>query len=219
MPSECFLNLPEEKRRRILTAAQDELTRVTYDELSINRIVKEAGIPRGSFYTYFQGKDDLVEYMMGDYCRMLEHMLDRMFQAGNADVFDAARQAVVSTLAFCGQDGQETLYRNLFSCMRINPRFSFERMLYNDRTFVELCLPYASRSGLQDASDGGVAVLLDLLIGLVRNTVARIFAEPERREKHLADFETKLAIIRGGAIWGAQGQAFYGEEEKCQNLA
>ena len=71
MASERFLNLPEEKKQRIIAAAREELSRVPYDALSINRIIKEAGIPRGSFYDYFADKDDLIEYLMGDYCRMM----------------------------------------------------------------------------------------------------------------------------------------------------
>ena len=77
MASERFLNLPEEKKRRIINAAREELSSVPYDELSINRIVKAAGIPRGSFYDYFADKDDLIEYLMGDYCRMMEQMLEK----------------------------------------------------------------------------------------------------------------------------------------------
>ena len=75
MASERFLNLPEEKKQRIINAAREELSSVPYDALSINRIVKAAGIPRGSFYDYFADKDDLIEYLMGDYCRMMEQML------------------------------------------------------------------------------------------------------------------------------------------------
>ena len=45
MASERFLNLPEEKKQRIIAAARDELSRVPYDALSINRIIKEAVEP------------------------------------------------------------------------------------------------------------------------------------------------------------------------------
>ena len=50
MPSERFLHLPEEKKMRIIKAALKEFARVSYDEISINRIIQDAGIPRGSFY-------------------------------------------------------------------------------------------------------------------------------------------------------------------------
>ena len=64
MPSTTFYNLPEEKRERLMAAARAEFLRVPYEDASINRIIREAGIPRGSFYMYFTDKEDLVRYLM-----------------------------------------------------------------------------------------------------------------------------------------------------------
>ena len=49
MPTERFLKLPEEKRRRILEAAFDNFCRCPASKVSINSIIREAGISRGSF--------------------------------------------------------------------------------------------------------------------------------------------------------------------------
>ncbi|MBU9744860.1 TetR/AcrR family transcriptional regulator [Lachnospiraceae bacterium ASD3451] len=62
MPTSTFENLPPPKKERIIEAAIDEFARYRYSDASINRIVKAAGIPRGSFYQYFSGKEDL--YML-----------------------------------------------------------------------------------------------------------------------------------------------------------
>ena len=61
MPTQRFFKLKEEKRRLILEAAAHEFSRVPYSAASINQIIKEADISRGSFYTYFEDKQDLVE--------------------------------------------------------------------------------------------------------------------------------------------------------------
>ena len=53
MPSQTFQNLSEEKKQRIFGAIYSELLRVPFPEMSINQIIKNAGIPRGSFYQYF----------------------------------------------------------------------------------------------------------------------------------------------------------------------
>lgn len=66
MPKDTFLNLPEQKRRRIFEAAVDEFAEKRFTEASINSIVKAAGIPRGSFYQYFADKEDLYLYMLGE---------------------------------------------------------------------------------------------------------------------------------------------------------
>ncbi len=63
MATERFEKLSDDKKKRILTAAREEFARVPYEEASINQIIKNAGISRGSFYTYFEDKNDLLQYV------------------------------------------------------------------------------------------------------------------------------------------------------------
>ena len=62
MPTKRFLNLPSEKRERVIQAAIYEFSGKGIDETDIAAVVKRAGIPRGSFYQYFSDKDDLIIY-------------------------------------------------------------------------------------------------------------------------------------------------------------
>lgn len=62
MPTQTFFHLPEEKQQRLLEAARVEFSRVPLNEASIAQIVKLAGISRGSFYQYFEDKEDLYFY-------------------------------------------------------------------------------------------------------------------------------------------------------------
>jgi len=64
MPKETFFNLPEAKRKAILDAALEEFAAYPYDQASVNRIVARAGIPKGSFYQYFENKKDLYLYLL-----------------------------------------------------------------------------------------------------------------------------------------------------------
>ena len=64
MPSQTFLNLDSNKQRKLLDAAMNEFSRVSYTDASINQIIQNAGISRGSFYTYFIDKDDLFSYLL-----------------------------------------------------------------------------------------------------------------------------------------------------------
>ena len=64
MPSKTFFHLPAEKRERLLLAAEGEVARVPYAEASINRMIRAAGIPRGSFYMYFRDKEELFHYLL-----------------------------------------------------------------------------------------------------------------------------------------------------------
>lgn len=63
MPTKTFLNLPDEKKRHLLECAKEEFTRNTLRDASINKIIQDAGIPRGSFYQYFEDKEDIYFYI------------------------------------------------------------------------------------------------------------------------------------------------------------
>lgn len=64
MPKPTFFNLPEAKRERIFQAALEEFAAHPYPQASLNRIVARAGIPKGSLYQYFSGKEDLFRYCL-----------------------------------------------------------------------------------------------------------------------------------------------------------
>lgn len=64
MPKQTFFNLPEEKRRLIIDLAINGFADHSYKEASISRIVKNAGIAKGSFYQYFDDKKDLYLFLI-----------------------------------------------------------------------------------------------------------------------------------------------------------
>lgn len=66
MATERFMKLSQDKKDRILNAAREEFARVPFEDASINQIIKAAGISRGSFYTYFEDKRDLLQYIFQD---------------------------------------------------------------------------------------------------------------------------------------------------------
>ncbi|HEY5731869.1 MAG TPA: TetR/AcrR family transcriptional regulator [Anaerolineales bacterium] len=64
MPKQTFFNLPEEKRKTIINAAIDEFAQHGLENGSTNRIVANSGISKGSFYQYFEDKQDVFMYLL-----------------------------------------------------------------------------------------------------------------------------------------------------------
>ena len=89
MPSSTFLNLPAEKQEKLLEAATREFSHKPFNEASINQIIKEAGIPRGSFYMYFQDKEDLFLYLIKGYMDQLLMLLEEFLLQNGGDIFRA----------------------------------------------------------------------------------------------------------------------------------
>jgi AcrR family transcriptional regulator len=97
MPKETFYNLSEEKRQRIFQAAVSEFASHKFSEASLNRIVKAAKIPWGSFYQYFEDKEDLYLYVIKE---MSKYKWDALKQAGVenmvGDFFDTIREKIAA---------------------------------------------------------------------------------------------------------------------------
>lgn len=64
MPKQTFFNLPENKRKTITNAAIDEFAEFGFEAASINRVVENSGISKGSFYQYFEDKMDVFKYLI-----------------------------------------------------------------------------------------------------------------------------------------------------------
>lgn len=80
MPKDTFLNLSEDKKNKIINAAKKEFSRVPIEEASIKNIVEEAEIARGSFYQYFESKEDLLKYILNSKAKNLEAFLKQSLQ-------------------------------------------------------------------------------------------------------------------------------------------
>jgi len=59
MPTDTFKRLPDQKKNLIIYTAVREFAEHPYDVASISNIVRKTGIAKGSFYQYFEDKQDL----------------------------------------------------------------------------------------------------------------------------------------------------------------
>ena len=101
MPKQTFLNLPEEKRETIMNAAIEEFAEYGLENASTNRIVKNSGIAKGSFYQYFEDKQDVFMHMLD----MIEQQEMEFFKnqhppEHNMDVFHYFRWMVKKGMEF-----------------------------------------------------------------------------------------------------------------------
>ncbi|HHW55324.1 MAG: TetR/AcrR family transcriptional regulator [bacterium] len=99
MPKPTFYNLKEEKKRRIFQAAVQEFASHKFSEASLNRIVKTAKIPWGSFYQYFDNKEDLYLYIIKE---LSKYKWDALEQAGvdniDGDFFNIIREKLIALI-------------------------------------------------------------------------------------------------------------------------
>jgi len=101
MPKQTFLNLPAEKRNAIVRAAVDEFAEYGFEGSSINRIVANSGISKGSFYQYFTDKMDVFKHLMNVLAsEKMEFFKGRHPPSSNMDTFEYFRWLIKAGMEF-----------------------------------------------------------------------------------------------------------------------
>lgn len=114
MPKQTFLNLPLEKQQRLLNAGFEEFSRVPASEASISNIIKIAGIPRGSFYQYFEDKFDLQAYLVMQFSQKWYEKWQQLLAENNGDFFATLSILFENILKMIADDQNSKFWKNTF---------------------------------------------------------------------------------------------------------
>lgn len=102
MPNQTFFNLPTEKQERILEISLKEFASNDYNSASMNNIIKNIGVAKGSFYRYFQNKNDLYMYLI-DYAvkKRISHISENLNPATkDFNLFENLKDIILISLKF-----------------------------------------------------------------------------------------------------------------------
>ena len=195
MPSATFFNLPEEKRRRLIDAAWEEMTAVSFDKVSINRIVQSAGISRGSFYQYFADKQDLFRFLLND--GLGEDAFSWPEEPCGGDLFEAC----LAGYDWVMERKDDSRVRQLIQLVQKNP----EMDLPMDPGFIQNVEQMAcAGTGRTDRlwEDGEVTAEdhMELLCTVVGSAILKSFRHPERTSQIRRQLCRQLMILKRGML-------------------
>ena len=88
MPTVTFMNLSQEKKDKIIKAAKKEFSRVPISEVLVKNIVEEAEIARGSFYQYFESKEDLLKFLLQEEMEKVDKFAKQSLEETKGDIFE-----------------------------------------------------------------------------------------------------------------------------------
>ena len=112
MPKSTYFNLPQKKQTRILDIAAEEFAEHPYAVASVSKIVRQAGIAKGSFYQYFEDKFDLYRTLIETGTKAKQNLLQELPSPDPAsDLFDYLKWQFLGTVIF------EVRYPNLASIL------------------------------------------------------------------------------------------------------
>lgn len=206
MPTSTFFNLPPPKRDKLLHAAAAEFACKPYGEVSINRIIQAAGIPRGSFYQYFADKTDLFRYMLTAYDKQLKAaVLESLDRCGGRPT---EIPLALYDLVLCYVRENWDRFELFIGILQKNMGLDVGQLLSLPDIVMEV-MDRADWRGLEHLTGDERLALMDLLFVSAGRALIDVFCKKLPEEESRRRLVLKLGIIRRGAA--------YKEEPLCSN--
>lgn len=198
MPTETFYHLPEEKRDRLVSAIRRELSCTPFDELSINRIVKDAGIPRGSYYQYFRNKQDLYDFVLADLGLLLIKSIGETLSRNGGDLFHALTTGFDAAAQYARTQESATLFANMLSGFGEKCRATPGRLLGCDAS-VDI-IGRIDQSRLSGDACAQLSQLVDLSLIVLLNSLIELFLDVSRAAALRDTLSVRLGFIQNGVL-------------------
>jgi AcrR family transcriptional regulator len=198
MPTERFYNLPLEKKKAIREAAVGEFSQVSFEKVSINKMIQKAGISRGSFYTYFQDKFDVLAFLFEDAAeKLLENWSECAGKCGgnlwktsedflNGSITNTKEHMLLMKNLIDSEKVFGEIYKVRQSCGSI--QCAFLEGLYNS----------VDKRDFKDQSMESFENLISMIFLELTYCMNWHFHQPEDAEKIKKIFQKKLEILQYG---------------------
>lgn len=196
MPSDTFFRLPEEKRHRLMDAAWEEFTSVRFSDASINRIIRTANIPRGSFYQYFTDKDDLFSYLVRP---LQQHFFDLARDEVEKAAGDLSRAPLAIYDRFFGSD--DVLSQNLTRCIRVircNPESEFHTLFCSPDSPITSIVDLVDTRFLAGQDPFYIREVFGLFIFVIASAIIDTLNRPDQREIIRNQLDIRVGILLRG---------------------
>ncbi|TPG68137.1 TetR/AcrR family transcriptional regulator [Brevibacillus laterosporus] len=207
MPKQTFFNLPNNKKETLINAAMKEFSRVPLFEASISNIIKDAGIPRGSFYQYFEDKEDVFFFLLNENSKRDNEKFISILKEKDGDLFDS----FIGFYHYMLIGFQNLENRNFFRNAFLNMNYKVENTLtrnvnevnYKNRLSEIMVLISTEKLNITDERE--IFHVLKIIMAVTFQNLIHNFARDLPLDESVKNYTLDLSLLKKG---------FYKEEYK-----
>lgn len=202
MPKQTFFNLSEEKKQVIITVARKEFSRVPLYEASIANIVKDADISRGSFYQYFEDKEDLFFYVLNLDAQARQKKFMSSLQSHQGDIFATMKEMFQLMLIELEDEELRSFYQNIF----LHLNYKTEKTLVNNMAHhdfnkhYEQSKPLIDTTNLNVTNEEEVFHIVQIISSVMLQNFVLKFAKELSNDEVLRNYETQMHLLKKGFL-------------------
>lgn len=201
MIKQTFYNLSEEKRERIINAIKKEFASLPSEKVSINSIVKEAQISRGSFYQYFDDKVDLVEIVIKEVMDGVSSIFLQSLEENERDIFAALSELFDRLVISVTESDKKDLIINVITSVKTNDSLFSEYMKTRMKgpkhepfvNIVDNCM-------FKNQDEAYMEVVMEMLMQILVTSFFDVFALHKDVAKVRLKYLRKIDIVKYGVM-------------------
>lgn len=195
IPKQTFFNLPEEKQERIFKASVKEFSDRRFQDAKLSNIIKDAKIPRGSFYQYFDDKMDLYKYVftkIGEH--KISYMTEDLKNPQKLAFFDLFRELYKVGIKFAADNPE---YVKITSLLMAHRDFVYQEVFGDN---INVAIDFYKMMIVRDQEEGRMDkkidpdTLADLVINMTMNVTLGSIST-ENSEIDFAVYEKKIENV------------------------
>lgn len=201
MPTNTFFNLPAEKKHKILKAANKEFARVPLEQASIKNIVEDAEIARGSFYQYFENKQDLFEYIMTSKTGDMEKNLIEMIEQENGNIINIFINIYDNLIEVGKIRRNNKLFRQIFENIKTSDNLMLTRKEEMNKKLEKILQDLYSKNKdiLNIKNEEEFKLVIEILSAITRRRIVASLKYKNSAEAR-EDFLKEIEYIKRGIL-------------------
>lgn len=197
MPKDTFFNLNSEKRKKIEEAILEEFSKTPIEKASISNIITNANIPRGSFYQYFEDKEDAIKYIIENFIETEQKKMCEILKSTNGNIFDASLSIFDHIIERAMIPEKLKLYKNIFSELRRNNTNFFKVKKENLKNNVELCI---NKEMFKFENDEELYSFLEIVNCITRIAILDVVSKRKADKEAKENLKRQLDMLKFGVL-------------------
>lgn len=198
MPSDTFLRLNDEKKKKLIDASFKEFSLNNFNDVSINRIIKEAGISRGSFYMYFEDKKDLYFYLLEQHLEILINNMKKDLIKNKGDLFKMFQNNIKEEFNSFKNNNINFFKKSLENVTIMEE--SKKTFGFRDKRLLRELIPNINLELLNDNAKKHIEVIFAINMHLLMVTLMKLLKKDSLDEEILKDYYEQLDILKYGCV-------------------
>ncbi|MCM3160724.1 TetR/AcrR family transcriptional regulator [Metabacillus litoralis] len=200
MPKQTFYHLPKEKKDTLIHSAKKEFSRVPLHEASIANIIKSAGIPRGSFYQYFDDKEDLYFYLLDEFTQNTNRRVMTILRRKQGDLTETLIDLFQHIVQSQHNQDNKAFFKNVFLNMNYKIENTLARSMYekSQKSHYLSFLKLVKTDHLNIKCEQELIDMIEIMVSVTIHNLVRVFVLNLSEEEALTKYINQIELLKKG---------------------